>query len=78
MVYDLKKVEEKFHEYLKARLIEDIYRVDEIRITEENGYEDYDLWVEDNPDIYKKYDAHAKKVKKFNYDDLKFISDVER
>ncbi|WP_297827745.1 hypothetical protein [uncultured Methanobrevibacter sp.] len=124
MVYDLKKVEEKFHEYLKARLIEDIYRVDEIRITEElleqqeafyipfgwisyflviedekpmvyanacsrmdldvvafideNGYEDYDLWVEDNTDIYKKYDAHAKKVKKFNYDDLKFISDVER
>ena len=28
--------------------------------------------------LFKKYDAHAKKVKKFNYDDLKFISDVER
>ena len=124
MAYDLKKVEEKFHEYLKDRLNEKIYRIDEIKITEEllekesafyipfgwisyflviedekpvvyanacsrmdldvvafideNGYEDYDLWVEDNPDIYKKYDIHAKKVKKFNYDDLKFISDVER
>ena len=124
MMYDLKKVEKKFHEYLKARLVGGVYRIDEIKITEgllekeeafyipfgwisyflviedekpmvyanacsrmdldvvafidENGYEDYDLWVEDNPDIYKKYDIHAKKVKKFNYDDLKFISDVER
>ncbi|WP_346661750.1 hypothetical protein [uncultured Methanobrevibacter sp.] len=124
MAYDLKKVEEKFHEYLKARLKEGIYRIDEIKITEElleqqeafyipfgwisyflviedekpvvyanacsrmdldvvafideNGYEDYDVWVDDNPDIYKKYDIHAKKVKKFNYNDLKFISDVER
>ena len=32
---DLKKVEEKFHEYLKARLDEKIYRIDEIRITED-------------------------------------------
>ena len=124
MAYDLKKVEDKFHEYLKARLKEGIYRIDEIKITEElleqqeafyipfgwisyflviedektvvyanacsrmdldvvafideNGYEDYDVWVDDNPDIYKKYDIHAKKVKKFNYNDLKFISDVER
>ena len=34
-MYDLKKVEEKFHEYLKARLDEKVYRIDEIRITEE-------------------------------------------
>ena len=33
MAYDLKKVEEKFHEYLKARLKEGIYRIDEIKIT---------------------------------------------
>ena len=32
---DLKKVEEKFYEYLKARLDEKIYRIDEIRITED-------------------------------------------
>ena len=35
MAYDLKKVEEKFHEYLKDRLNEKIYRIDEIKITEE-------------------------------------------
>lgn len=34
-MHDLAKVEEKFHEYLKARLNEEIYRIDEIRITEE-------------------------------------------
>lgn len=123
-MYDLKKVEEKFHEYLKLRLNEDVYRIDEIKITEdllkqeeafyiwfgslsyflvfedeklviyanarsrmdldiiafidENGYEDYDVWDGDHPDMIKRYDIRAKKVKKFNYDDLKFISDVER
>lgn len=35
MSYDLKKVEKKFHEYLKERLNEEIYRIDEIKITEE-------------------------------------------
>lgn len=34
-MHDLTKVEQKFHEYLKSRLNEDIYRIDEIRITEE-------------------------------------------
>ena len=34
-MYDLTKVEEKFHEYLKSRLKEGIYRIDEIKITEE-------------------------------------------
>ena len=123
-MYDLKKVEENFHEYLKDRLIKDIYRIDEIKITEElleqqeafyipfgwisyflviedekpvvyanacsrmdldvvafideNGYEDYYVWAGDHPEMSKKYDNHARKVKKFNYDDLKFISDVER
>lgn len=28
MSYDLKKVEKKFHEYLKERLNEEIYRID--------------------------------------------------
>ena len=124
-MHDLKKVEIKFHEYLKARLNEEIYRIDEIKITEEllekekafyipfgwisyflviedkkpvvyanacsrmdldtvafideNGYEDYDVWAGDNPEMRKKYGAQAWKVKRFNYEeDLKFISDVER
>ena len=34
-MYDLEKLEEKFHEYLKARLNEEIYRIDEIKITED-------------------------------------------
>ena len=123
-MYDLKKVEEKFHEYLKSRLNEEIYRIDEIEITEElleqqkafyipfgwisyflviedekpvvyanacsrmdldtiafideNSYEDYDVWAGDNPEISKKYGSHVRFVKKFNHDDLKFISDVKR
>lgn len=123
-MYDLTKVEEKFHEYLKARLNEEIYRIDEIKITEElleqqeafyipfgwisyflaiedekpvvfanacsrmdldviafideNGYEDYDVWAGEHPDMSKRYGTHARKVKRFNYDDLKFISDVKR
>lgn len=35
MAYDLKKVEEKFHEYLKEKLNEKVYRIDEIKITED-------------------------------------------
>ena len=119
-MYDLKKVEKKFHEYLKSRLYEKMYRIDELRITEEllekqaafympfgwvsyflviedgkpvvyahacsrmdvdviafideNGYEDYDVWDGDHPDISKKYFAQADKVKAFNfYDDMKYI-----
>ena len=61
---DLKKVEQKFHEYLKARLNEEIYRIDEIKITEELlekeaafyipfGWISYFLVIEDeNPVIY--------------------------
>ena len=124
-MHDLKKVEEKFHEYLKERLNENNYRIDEIKITEkllkkeeafyipfgwisyflviedgkavvyanacsrmdldiiaiidENGYEDYDVWAGDHPDIIKKYRTHYQKVKRFNYEkDLKFISDVKK
>ena len=123
-MYDFKKVEEKFHEYLKSKLNEEIYRIDEIEITEElleqqkafyipfgwisyflvienekpvvyanacsrmdldvvafideKGYEDYYVWAGDYPDMSKRYSVHASKVKKFNHDDLKFISDVKR
>lgn len=124
-MHDFKKVEEKFHEYLKDRLNEEIYRISEIKITEEllekeaafyipfvwisyflviedekpvvyanacsrmdldvvafideNSYEDYYVWAGEHPDMSKKYGAHARKVKRFNYEeDLKFISDVER
>lgn len=34
-MYDLKKVEEKFHEYLKSKLNNKRYHIDEIRISEE-------------------------------------------
>ena len=123
-MYDLKKVEEKFHEYLKARLDEKVYRIDEIRITEEllekeeafympfgwisyflviedekpvvyanacsrmdldvvafideDGYEDYYVWAGDHPEMSGRYGAKASNVKRFDYDDLKFISDVKR
>lgn len=124
-MHDLKNVEEKFHEYLKERLNDKTYRIDEIKITEkllekeeafyipfgwisyflviedgkqtvyanacsrmdldiiaiidENGYEDYDVWAGDHPDIIKKFNTHRQNVKRFNYDkDLKFISDVKR
>ena len=123
-MYDLKKVEEKFHEYLKSRLNDEVYRIDEIKITEdllkqekafyiwfgslsyflviedekpvvyanacsrmdldviafidENGYKEYDVWEADHSEIFERYSAHERKVKKFDYDDLQFISDVER
>ena len=96
-MYDLKKVEKKFHEYLRSCLDDKVYRIDEIKITEEllekqeafyipfghvsyflviegekpviyahassrmdldivalideNGYEDFDMWNHENPDI---------------------------
>ena len=125
MMYDLKKVEDKFHEYLKSRLIKGVYRIDEIKLTEdlleqqeafyipfgwisyflviedekpvvyvnaisrmdldvigfvdENSYEDYSLWDKDfDKEIAKRYRNAFDNVKKFDYDDLKFISDVER
>ena len=44
---------------------------------DENGFEKHSLWDGENPEISKKYDKHAGKVKRFNYKkDLKFISDV--
>ena len=125
MTYDLKKVEDKFHEYLKSRLIKGVYRIDEIKLTEdlfkqqeafyipfgwisyflviedekpvvyvnaisrmdldvigfvdENSYEDYSVWDKDfDKEIAKRYRNAFDNVKKFDYDDLKFISDVER
>ncbi|SDA37033.1 hypothetical protein SAMN02910315_00021 [Methanobrevibacter millerae] len=124
-MHDLKKVEEKFHEYLNSRLIKGVYRIDELKLTEdlleqqeafyipfgwisyflviedekpvvyvnactrmdldiigfvdENGYEDYDLWDKNlDKEVSKRYRNAFKNVKKFDYDDLKFISDVER
>ena len=122
-MHDFDKVEEKFHEYLKSRLNDEVYRIDEIKITEdlikqekafyisfgwvsyflviedekpavyanacsrmdldviafidENGYEDYDVWDGDHPEMSERYSVHAGEVKKFNYDDLQFISDVK-
>lgn len=35
MMYDLKKVEEKFHEYLRTGLDEKEFRINEIKITED-------------------------------------------
>ena len=123
-MHDFGKVEEKFHEYLKSRLNDEVYRIGEIKITEdlmeqekafyisfgwisyflviedekpvvyanacsrmdldviafidENGYEDYDVWDGSHPEMIGRYGDHAQGVKKFNYDDLQFISDVKR
>lgn len=124
-MYNLKKVEEEFHKYLKLRLKREKYDFDKLKITEEllkqqeafympfghisyflvieddekpvlyvhassrmdlsllifideNGYEEYDVWMGDHQEISERFKIHAKNVKRFNYDDLKFISDVER
>ena len=42
------------------------------------GYGDYDVWGGDHPEMSERYRVHAHGVKKFNYDDLQFISDVKR
>ena len=122
-MYDLKKVEQKFHEFLRTGLNEEIYRINEIKITaklfeqeeafyipygwisyflviddeepviyaniisrmdlsilviiNEKEYEDYDAWEGGNEEIWKKYRSHSKKIKRFDYDDLMFISDIE-
>ena len=49
-----------------------------IDVRTEEEYKEYDVWAGDHPDICKRYGAHARYVKPFRYDDLKFISDVER
>ena len=80
-MYDLKKVEKKFHEYLKSRLNDKTYRIDEIRITEELlkqekafympfGWISYFLVIEDEkPVIY----AHA--VSRMDMDSICFITE---
>ena len=123
-MHDLKKVEEKFHEYLKLVLNQEDLRINEIEITEdllkqeealyipfgwisyflaiedekpvvyanacsrmdldeiifidENGFECHDVWFGDNEDVMKRYKSQARKVKRFNYDNLKFIFDMKR
>ena len=52
--------------------------LDLIVFIDEEEYKEYDVWAGDHPDICKRYGAHARYVKPFRYDDLKFISDVER
>lgn len=52
--------------------------LDLVAFIDENGYEEYDIWGGNHPEIIKKYNIHKKQVKKFNYDDLKFINDVKR
>ena len=52
--------------------------LDVIAFIDENGYEDYYVWAGEHPDMSKKYGSHARHVKRFDYDDLKFISDVKR
>lgn len=125
MEYDLKKIEKKFHEYLRTGLDENEFRITEIKITEdlleqqkafyfpfghvsyflviedqkpvlyvnvlsrmdidlivyvdEDGYEVYDMWEDDvEDDNWEKYFDRRKKVKRFDYDDLIFINDIEK
>ena len=50
-----------------------------IAFISEDGFEDYDVWAGEHPEMSEKYRIHARKVKGFDYEkDLKFISDVER
>lgn len=123
-MYDLKKVEEKFHEYLKTGLDEEKFRIHEIEITEgllkkqdafyipfgfvsyflviedekpvvyanvssrmdlnlivfvdEDGYEEYDVWMGGHKDVTERYSCHLRNVKPFDYKKLRFISDVKR
>ena len=63
-MHDFDKVEEKFHEYLKSRLNDEVYRIDEIKITEDLikqekafyisfGWVSYFLVIEDEkPAVY--------------------------
>lgn len=78
---DLKKVEEKFHEYLKARLNEDIYRIDEIKITEDLlkqqkafyipfGWISYFLVIEDERPV-----VYANAVSRMDLDTVAFIDE---
>lgn len=80
-MYDLKKVEEKFHEYLKARLNEEIYRIEEIKITEELlekeeafyipfGWISYFLVIEDEKPV-----VYANACSRMDLDTVAFIDE---
>jgi len=45
MVYDLNKVEKKFHEYLRTVLDEKEFRINEIKITEDLLYEQSAFYI---------------------------------
>lgn len=45
MVYDLNKVEKKFHEYLRTGLDENEFRINEIEITEDLLYEQSAFYI---------------------------------
>ena len=80
-MHDLKKVEEKFHEYLKARLDENTYHIDEIKITEELlekeeafyisfGWISYFLVIEDEKPV-----IYANACSRMDLDVVAFIDD---
>lgn len=51
--------------------------LDIVAFIDENGFEKHSLWDRENPEISKRYDKHAGKVKRFDCDEeLKFRSDV--
>lgn len=80
-MYDLKKVEKKFHEYLKARLNENIYRIDEVKITEDLlekevafyipfGWISYFLVIEDEKPV-----VYANASSRMDLDTIAFIDE---
>lgn len=123
-MYDLEKLEKKFHEYLKRVINENQYRIDEIKITEklfekkavvfmsfgqfsyflviddgkpviylhaisrmdldmvafidENGYEEYDIWFSENPDMRKKYNDQSGKLRGIDEETSKTLSEFSR
>ena len=51
--------------------------LDVVAFIDDAGFEEYILGDGENPEICKRYNNHAGKVKRFDYDEeLKFISDV--
>lgn len=52
--------------------------VDLIVYVDEDGYEVYDMWEEDIGDDWEKFFDCLDKVKRFDYDDLIVINDIEK
>ena len=80
-MHDFRKVEEKFHEYLKSRLNDEVYRIGEIKITEDLlvqekafyisfGWISYFLVIEDEKPV-----VYANACSRMDLDMIAFIDE---